>query len=253
MLWLKTYKFFRDKLGADYLQFIPIVERDNESGFQEGFRITDRSVQPHQFGEFLINIFDEWVRRDVGKMFVLFFDGILASYVRGYSTLCILRPICGDGVALEHNGDLYSCDHYVEPNYLLGNIQRTPLIDLVGSQKQRTFGLNKSKILPNFCIECKFLFTCYGECPKNRVLKTPDGESGLNWLCSGLKDFFIHTEEEMKIMADLLRKGQPASEIMKILAEKERQIQRSSNKIGRNEPCFCGSGLKYKKCHGKNS
>ena len=250
---LKTYKFFRDELEANYLQFIPIVERDNKSGFQEGLRITDRSVQPRQFGQFLINIFDEWVRRDVGKMFVLFFDGVLASYVRGYSTLCILRPICGDGVALEHNGDLYSCDHYVEPNYLLGNIQRTPLIDLVGSQKQRTFGLNKSKSLPKFCKDCKFLFTCYGECPKNRVLKTPDGESGLNWLCLGLKDFFIHTEEEMKIMADLLRKGQPASEIIKILTEKERQIQRSSNKIGRNAPCFCGSGIKYKKCHGKNS
>lgn len=249
---LKVYRFFRDNLDVRYLQFIPIVERDNESGNQEGTQITDRSVQPLRYGRFLIKIFDEWVQRDVGKMFVLLFDGVLASYVRGYSTLCIFRPICGDGVALEHNGDLYSCDHYVEPKHLLGNIQATPLIDLVGSEKQQKFGLSKSKILPHYCRDCKFLFTCHGECPKNRVLNTPDGEPGLNWLCAGLKEFFSHTEETMKIMADLLRRGQQASDVMKILAMKEGGIQSKSSKIGRNDPCFCGSGLKYKKCHGKN-
>ncbi len=250
---LKVYKFFRDELEARYLQFIPIVERDNESGYQEGTKVTDRSVQPEVYGRFLIEIFDEWVRRDVGKMFVLLFDGVLASYVRGYSTLCIFRPICGDGVALEHNGDLYSCDHYVEPNYFLGNIQKMPLVDLVGSEKQRKFGSDKSKTLPHYCKECKFLFTCHGECPKNRVLNTPDGEPGLNWLCSGLKEFFKHTEEPMKMMADLLRRGRTAPEVMKILAEKEGRLQSKSNKFGRNDPCFCGSGLKYKKCHGQST
>ncbi|RLI34063.1 anaerobic sulfatase maturase [Candidatus Bathyarchaeota archaeon] len=250
---LKVYKFFRDELGARYLQFIPIVERDNESGYQEGTKVTDRSVQPEMYGRFLIEIFDEWVRRDVGKMFVLLFDGVLASYVRGYSTLCIFRPICGDGVALEHNGDLYSCDHYVEPKHLLGNIQKMPLVDLVGSEKQRKFGSDKSKTLPRYCTECKFLFTCHGECPKNRVLNTPDGEPGLNWLCSGLKEFFKHTEEPMKMMADLLRRGRTAPEVMKILAEKEGRLQSKSNKFGRNDPCFCGSGLKYKKCHGQSA
>ncbi|WP_455369430.1 anaerobic sulfatase maturase [[Eubacterium] cellulosolvens] len=248
---LQVYKFFRDELGARYLQFIPIVERDNESGYQEGIKVTDRSVRPEQYGRFLIEIFDEWIRRDVGKMFMLIFDGVLASYVRGYSSLCIFRPICGDGVALEHNGDLYSCDHYVEPNYFLGNIQRIPLVDLVGSEKQRKFGSDKSKTLPNYCKECKFLFTCHGECPKNRVLNTPEGDPGLNWLCSGLKEFFKHTEEPMKMMADLLRRGRTAPEVMKIIAKNEGRIK-SKSKIGRNDPCFCGSGLKYKKCHGQH-
>lgn len=248
---LQVYKFFRDELGARYLQFIPIVERDNESGYQEGIKVTDRSVRPEQYGRFLIEIFDEWIRRDVGKMFMLIFDGVLASYVRGYSSLCIFRPICGDGVALEHNGDLYSCDHYVEPNYFLGNIQRIPLVDLVGSEKQRKFGSDKSKTLPNYCKECKFLFTCHGECPKNRVLNTPEGDPGLNWLCAGLKEFFKHTEEPMKMMADLLRRGRTAPEVMKIIAKNEGRIK-SKSKIGRNDPCFCGSGLKYKKCHGQH-
>ena len=215
---LEVYRFFRDGLGARYLQFIPIVERENDSGHQEGTRITDRSVQPEQWGRFLIEIFDEWVRRDVGSTFVQFFDGVLASYVRGYSTLCILQPTCGQGVALEHTGDLYSCDHYVEPKHWLGNIKDSPIETLVSSDKQRAFGQEKSSILPDYCRKCEFLFTCYGECPKNRVLMTPDGEPGLNWLCSGLKAFYAHTERPMRIMADLLKRGRYADEIMQMLA-----------------------------------
>ncbi|MEI6915353.1 MAG: anaerobic sulfatase maturase, partial [Armatimonadota bacterium] len=122
---LDVYKFFRDELNTPYLQFIPIVERDHSTGDLDCMRITDRSVQSGQYGKFLIEIFDEWVRRDVGKMFVQFFDGVLASYLRGRSSLCILQPTCGEGVALEHNGDVYSCDHFVEPRYLLGNIVET--------------------------------------------------------------------------------------------------------------------------------
>jgi uncharacterized protein len=212
---LEVYRFFRDELKTPYLQFIPIVERDNETGNQQGNRITERSVKPKQYGRFLIEIFDEWVCRDVGSMFVQFFDGVLASYIRGYSSLCVLSPKCGEGVALEHNGDLYSCDHYVEPEYFLGNITQTPIAHLVSSQKQRTFGNTKWKQLPQYCQKCDFLFTCYGECPKNRVLKTPDGEEGLNWLCDGLKDFFIHTKEPMQKMAKLLRDNKPASDVMK--------------------------------------
>ena len=217
----EVYRFFRDELGARYLQFIPIVERDNETGNQEGTRVTNRSVEPAQYGRFLIDIFDEWVRRDVGTMFIQFFDGVLASWLRGYSTLCILRPTCGQGVALEHNGDVYSCDHYVEPRYLLGNITETPLAELVSSEQQRSFGRAKSETLPRYCRECRFLFTCYGECPKNRVLMTPDGEPGLNWLCKGLKAFYAHTEGHMQIMADLLRRGRYADGIMKILSDEE--------------------------------
>ena len=248
---LEVYRFFRDELEARYLQFIPIVERDNETGNQEGTQVTDRTVDPEQYGKFLIDIFDEWVRRDVGFMFVQFFDGVLASYVRGHSTLCILTPTCGEGVALEHNGDLYSCDHFVEPKYILGNIGQETIPELVSSEKQRSFGQAKSETLPNYCRECEFLFTCHGECPKNRVLTTPDGEPGLNWLCKGLKAFFAHVDRPMKIMADLLRRGQYADNIMKILAQEEGRSLPKQDKIGRNDPCPCGSGLKYKKCHGK--
>ena len=247
---LDVYRFFRDELEAHYLQFIPIVERDNATGNQEGTQVTDRTVDPEQYGRFLIAIFDEWVRRNVGIMFVQFFDGVLASYVRGHSILCILTPICGEGVALEHNGDLYSCDHFVEPRNLLGNIIQTSLPELVASDAQRSFGRAKSNSLPKYCRECKFLFTCHGECPKNRVLVTPDGEPGLNWLCAGLKTFFEHVDSPMQIMADLLRRGQYADGIMKILAQEEGRSIPREDKVGRNDPCPCGSGLKYKKCHG---
>ena len=248
---LEVYRFFRDELETRYIQFIPIVERDNTTGNQEGTQVTDRTVDPDQYGRFLIEIFNEWVRRDVGIMFVQFFDGVLASYVHGYSTLCILTPTCGEGVALEHNGDLYSCDHFVEPRYLLGNISQTPLPELVASDAQRSFGRAKSDTLPKYCRECKFLFTCHGECPKNRVLTTSDGEPGLNWLCAGLKAFFEHVDRPMQIMADLLRRGQYADRIMKILAQEEGRSIPREYKVGRNDPCPCGSGEKYKKCHGR--
>jgi len=248
---LEVYRFFRDELEARYIQFIPIVERDNTTGNQEGTQVTDRTVDPDQYGRFLIEIFDEWVRRDVGIIFVQFFDSVLASYVSGYSTLCTLTPTCGEGVALEHNGDLYSCDHFVEPRYLLGNISQTPLPELVASDAQRSFGRAKSDTLPKYCRECTFLFTCHGECPKNRVLTTPDGEPGLNWLCAGLKAFFEHVDRPMKIMADLLRRGQYADRIMKILAQEEGRSIPREYKVGRNDPCPCGSGEKYKKCHGR--
>ena len=247
---LDVYRFFRDELKAPYLQFIPIVERDNETGYQEGTAITGRSVRPEQYGRFLIEIFDEWVRRDVGEMFVQTFDGVLAAWVRGHSTLCIFRPSCGESAALEHNGDLYSCDHFVEPGYLLGNITETPLVELVASEQQRAFGAAKSATLPRYCRECEYLFACHGECPKNRVLTTPDGEPGLNWLCEGLKAFFKHTERPMKIMADLLRRGRTAPEVMAVLEAEEKEKFANT---GRNDPCPCGSGLKFKKCCGSDT
>jgi uncharacterized protein len=210
---LEVYRFFRDELGARFLQFIPIVERDNASGAQRGTRLTPRSVPGEAYGRFLIALFDEWLRRDVGSMFVQIFDATLASFVRGCSSLCVFRPTCGDAVVLEHNGDLYSCDHFVEPRHLLGNILRTPLVSLVGSRQQRRFAEAKSATLPAFCKQCEFLFACHGECPKNRVLRTPDGERGLNWLCLGLRAFFRHVEHPMRRMAELLRQGRDAAEI----------------------------------------
>ena len=248
---LEVYRFFRDEAEAQYLQFIPIVERDNDTGFQEGNALTDRSVTPGQYGRFLISIFDEWVRRDVGQMFVQTFDGVLASYVRGRSTLCVLSPTCGEGAALEHNGDLYSCDHFVEPRHLLGNILETPLAELMGSEKQRKFGQDKQDTLPQYCRDCRWLFTCHGECPKNRVSQTPDGEPGLNHLCEGLKAFFEHTEQPMQLMAQLLQRGRPAADIMQIMAGAEKQMEARFARAGRNDPCPCGSGQKFKRCHGR--
>ena len=154
-------------------------------------------------------------------------------------------------MALEHNGDAYSCDHYVEPRYLLGNIKDDPVGEVVSSPKQRAFGQDKTDSLPSFCQECEFLFTCHGECPKNRVLTTPDGEPGLNWLCAGLRKFFAHTRQEMQIMAQLLERGQQAEGIMPILARARQQQREKFKDTGRNDPCPCGSGMKYKKCCGK--
>ena len=248
---LKVYRFFRDELGTRYIQFIPIVERDNESGFQEGNRVTDRSVRPNQWGRFLTEIFDEWVKRDVGRTFVLNFDGALAGWLGRAGTVCIFGPTCGLGMALEHNGDLYSCDHFVEPNYYLGNILKTPLIDLVASEKQRKFGNDKRDLLPRYCRECEVRSICNGECPKNRFVETPDGEPGLNYLCSGYKAFFQHADKPMRIMAELIRKGRQAEEVMGILEMEENNLKAKFEKAGRNDPCPCGSGLKFKKCHGK--
>jgi uncharacterized protein len=169
---------------------------------------------------------------------------VLAAYVRGHSSLCVLRPTCGEGVALEFNGDVYSCDHFVDPAYLLGNITETPMGELVRGDKQRAFGEAKRETLPGYCRECEFVFACNGECPKNRLLLSPDGEPGLNWLCEGLKYFFAHTDRRMKMLAALLGEGRKAADIMPILAEE-------AARTGRNDPCPCGSGRKFKACCGR--
>lgn len=241
----EVYHYFTRELGACYLQFIPIVEREPAASAQQQVRVTDSSVDPAQYGRFLITIFDEWVRHDVGERFVQFFDGVLAAWVRGRSTLCVLSPTCGEGVALEHNGDVYACDHYVEPEYRLGNIMTTPLAHLVGSAQQQAFGARKHIGLPQYCRHCEFLFTCHGECPKHRLLATPDGEPGLNYLCAGLQAFFRHTAPSMRIMAELLKYGQPAAQIMSLLA---REAPATPAQTGRNALCPCGSGRKYKQC-----
>ncbi len=231
---LEIYRFFRDELGAQYIQFIPIVERataqflplanvgwsERPGGerplyVQSGSLVTERSVGGAQYGRFLCAIFDEWVRRDVGQVFVQLFDTTLGAHVGQYS-LCIFSPTCGNALALEHNGDLYSCDHYVEPDYLLGNIQQTHMIELVASDKQRQFGRDKQETLPRYCRECEVRFACNGGCPRNRFIQTPDGEEGLNYLCAGYKLFFNHTHRPMQMMADLLRQGRYADEIMQM-------------------------------------
>ena len=217
---LEVYRFFRDELRVSYIQFIPIVERANETGRQEGDTVTERSVGPGQFGRFLIEIFDEWVARDVGRTFVLNFDAALAGWLGSAGTVCIFGPTCGLGLALEHNGDLYSCDHFVEPDYFLGNILKTPMGELVASARQQKFGRDKKDTLPQYCRKCDFIAVCNGECPKNRFRRTPDGEAGLNYLCPGYKAFFLHADPVMKIMAQLIRNGQSAEAVMQILSRK---------------------------------
>jgi uncharacterized protein len=240
---LDVYRYFRDELGARYLQFIPIVEVETPPSGGSTGTATDRSVPSLAYGEFLSAIFDKWVRNDVGEMFVQFFDGVLAAYLRGYSSLCVLRPTCGEGVALEHNGDVYSCDHFVDTPYLLGNIMETPMGELVRGEQQRAFGEAKRDALPQYCRECEFLFACNGECPKNRILLTPHGEPGLNYLCAGLKHFFAHADRRMRMMAQLLEQGREAADIMALLAQE-------AASTGRNDPCPCGSGRKFKACCG---
>ena len=247
---LEVYRFFRDDVQAQYIQFIPIVERDNESGYQEGDRVTDRSVRPGQFGRFLIGIFDEWIRKDVGRTFVQTFDGALAGWLGSPGTVCIFGPTCGLGMAMEHNGDLYCCDHFVEPAYLLGNILETPMIELAASDMQRKFGQDKLDMLPRYCRECDVRFACNGECPKNRFMKTPEGEPGLNYLCAGFRQFFRHVDTAMKIMANLIRQGRLAEEIMHVKDPPGPMRAAVTSKTGRNEPCPCGSGKKFKHCHG---
>lgn len=265
---LEVYRFFRDELGVNHIQFIPIVERTTaeflpladlgwsdrtDSGrplyTQQGGLVTQRTVGAEQFGRFLIAIFDEWVRRDVGTVFVQTFDAALGSWL-GQHNLCVFSPTCGNAVALEHNGDLYSCDHYVEPAYLLGNIRETSMTELVASEKQTAFGLDKLRTLPKYCRECDVLFACYGECPRNRFITAPDGEPGLNYLCAGYKLFFKHIAPAMKTMAGLLRDGHWADEIMQLSTVRRPMAGEQAPKLGRNDKCSCGSGKKFKHCHG---
>ena len=248
---LAVYRFLRDEIGTQFMQFIPIVERDNETGFQEGSRVTERSITARQYGDFLIAVFDEWVRRDVGRIFVQIFDVALAAWSGHRPGLCIFDETCGAALAMEHTGDLYSCDHYVEPRYKLGNIREDMLIELVASDQQQQFGLDKRDSLPQYCLECEVRFVCNGGCPKNRIIQTPAGEPGLNYLCAGYRAFFNHIDPAMTFMANELRQRRPPANVVLWRAQQEQAQAALFAQAGRNDPCPCGSGVKFKKCHGK--
>jgi uncharacterized protein len=256
---LEVYRFLRDECGSRFHQYIPIIERvsdprvdgrapwsswrDRPLYVQEGAHVTDRSVTADQYGRFLVDVFEEWVRRDVGTVFVQMFDVALANWVGAPPSLCVHSETCGRALALEHTGDLYSCDHFVEPGYKLGNITMTHMLDLVGSAEQRKFGQDKYDTLPRYCLECDVRFACHGGCPKDRFIETPDGESGLNYLCAGYKAFFHHVDRPMRAMGELLRAGRAPAEIMALYAVEDARR-------GRNDPCTCDSGRKWKHCHG---
>jgi uncharacterized protein len=256
-----VYRFLRDECGAEFVQFIPIVERATAETFavanagwgervkdrplytQEGTLVTERSVSPGGYGRFLIDVFEEWVRRDVGRVYVQMFDVALANWYGEPPGLCVHSETCGLALALEHTGDLYSCDHFVEPAYKLGNIAEHRMIDLIVSPRQRAFGEAKRDTLPRFCLECDVRFACHGGCPKDRFAVTPDGEAGLHYLCPSYKAFFGHIRPVMDTMCELLRQDRaPAEVVGRYAAEDARR--------GRNDQCTCGSGRKWKACHG---
>jgi uncharacterized protein len=247
----EVYRFLRDEVGAQFLQFIPIVERENETGYQEGSSVTARSVSAEAYGQFLIDVFEEWVRRDVGRIYVQMFDVALAAWVGDRPGLCVFEETCGAALALEHNGDVYSCDHFVEPKHFVGNIVDIPLNEIVQSDQQREFGAAKRDSLPQYCRDCEVRFVCNGGCPKDRFTLTPDNEPGLNYLCAGYKAFFRHIGEAMAVMATELAHQRPPANVMLYMARKDKALRAAFTQAGRNDPCPCGSGLKFKKCHGR--
>jgi uncharacterized protein len=234
------YRFFKE-IKAQYLSFIPLVEPQPSAES----RVSPRTVPADAFGTFLCTIFDEWVRQDIGRIMVqIFEEGARPAYGQEHS-LCIFRPACGDIPVLEHNGDFFSCDHFVTPEHRLGNIRETPLIALLESPEQLAFGQAKLDKLPLYCRECEVRDMCNGGCPKDRILRTPDGEAGLNYLCAGYKAFFRHCRPYLKRLADLRLSGQPPEGLMKMVQAEDARVRPQA---GRNDPCPCGSGRKYKKC-----
>jgi uncharacterized protein len=212
---LEVYRFLRDEIRSPRMQFIPIVEPKQFRNVapqhwastempimgspaalpgSPDSVVEDWSVDPDEFGEFLCTIFDEWYEKDLGTVYVHYFEAAVEVWMGRVSPLCTFGPMCGKGVALEHDGSVYACDHYVYPEYRLGNILERPIEDLVLSEEQEWFGTNKERQLPGFCRNCEYEFACFGECPKNRFIRSPFGEKGLNYLCSGWKRFFEHID-----------------------------------------------------------
>ncbi len=258
-----VYRFFRDELGAKWVQFIPIVERATEQTLavanqgwseqpgekrllytQTGNLVTERTVGAKQYGQFLVDVFEEWVRHDIGKVYVQLFDVTLEAFF-GRHMLCIHAPTCGYGPALEHNGDLFSCDHFVEPKFKLGNIHQTHMLTMVASPEQRKFGMDKRDSLTKQCRECKVRNWCNGGCPKDRFALSRDGEAGHNYLCSGLELFFMHVGPTFNVMAQLLRQGHAPAVVMETIATLD-------EKRGPDHACPCGSGTPFSSCHGNN-
>jgi uncharacterized protein len=235
----QVYRFFKT-IEAQYLGFLPLVEPqpDTEGG------VSRHTVPAEAWGDFLSAIYDEWLSRDIGRIKVQIFEEAARTALGEEHALCLFRETCGDVPVIEHNGDFYSCDHFVDAEHRLGNIRETPLVELLESPAQRAFGQAKADTLPRYCRACEVLAMCHGGCPKNRFIRTPDGEAGLNYLCAGYKRFFTYCRP---FMADLaaFRRRQP-------IEERTRQIRATdvpvSPKTGRNDPCPCGSGRKYKKC-----
>ena len=222
---LEFYRFFKEN-GCQFLQFTPIVERltRHEDGRtlasladKDEISLSEASVAPEQWGYFLCAIFDEWVRKDVGKIFVEIFDCTLANWMGVSPGICAYSKECGHAGVMEHNGDVYSCDHFVFPEYKLGNIRDQSLIDMLYGEQQQEFSRLKHSSLPRQCKECDMEFACHGECPKNRFMKDKYGDSGLNYLCPGYYHYYQHVAPYMDYMKQELMSQRPPSNIMKVV------------------------------------
>jgi len=235
----QVYRFFK-QIKAQYVEFLPLVEPqpDGEGG------VSHRTVPAEALGNFLCAIFDEWMSQDIERVKVQIFEEAARTAFGQEHALCIFRKTCGDVPVVEHNGDFFSCDHFVNTEYRLGNIQETPLVDFLESPAQRAFGQAKLDTLPRSCQTCEVREMCHGGCPKDRILHTPDGEAGLNYLCAGYKRFFTHCKPFVAELSALWRR-QSLERQMPLARAKDAQ---TSPKTGRNDPCPCGSGRKYKKC-----
>ncbi len=259
--WIKgkeIYKFLKS-IGSRFLQFIPIVERASTCRLDglklvhpgdENAEITDWTLLPEQWGYFLNAVFDEWVKQDVGKIFVQMFDMTLAGWMGIDPPLCVHSRNCGKAIILESDGSVYSCDHFVYPEYYLGNILETSLSEMVNSEFQNNFAQEKSRLTQK-CKKCKYIFVCNGGCPKHRFVYTPNEEVKQNYLCKGYFTFYKYTEPYMKYMAKQLQQGQAPANIMKEI--QNRQKIELLNKVNPNDLCPCGSGKKIKKCCGIRS
>lgn len=232
---MEVYRFFRG-LGVRYITFLPLVILDATSGSGKG------SVSSESFGDFMTAIFDEWVTNDIGKIKIQLFEEAARTAFGQDHTLCIFKKTCGGVPVVEHNGDFYSCDHYVDRSHLLGNILLTSLGELLDSRDQKVFGMAKLTTLPRYCLNCEVRSMCNGECPKNRFLTTPDGEPGLNYLCAGYKKIFNHVRPFVDAIAAAWRNQNNPQSSFSI------RDMATTVKTNRNDLCTCGSGKKYKRC-----
>lgn len=247
----EIYDFLKS-IGSTFWQFIPVVERFATDGNlaepddKSPYPLTPWSVEPDKYGHFLELLFQRWVRQDVGTIFIQHFESALANQMGLNPGVCVWNETCGKSLAIEHNGDLYPCDHYVFPKYKLGNLLETPLKDLVHSEEQQQFGRDKLVGLPQICRECEVLDLCHGECPKHRFVVGEVGETGLNVLCTSYKHFFSTIRPELGVLAELIELGRPVEAIMEWMTEKDAGFPNLS--VSDDEECPCGSSRPYIHC-----
>ncbi len=237
----EVYRFFLDQ-GVRWLQFLPVVQRTLDGG------VSEWSVTPGAMGAFLCTVFDEWVRHDVGRIAVQAFEDCLRVATGEPATLCIVSETCGRMLAMEHDGSVFACDHFVDPEHRIGNVSTDALATLVDAPRQAAFGAAKRDALPRYCLDCPVLASCNGGCPKDRFTQSPDGEPGLNYLCAGYRRFYQHVAPYMARIAALSRGGGRPAAIMAELKLKEAGDEAPWRSASRNDPCPCGSGRKYKQC-----